>query len=232
MALDLYAFLWSEFCDWYLEMVKPRLYEGDEAARATVLYVLDETLALLHPLMPFVTEEIHGFVPGREGLLAVARLPGRRGELAGRGAEREVEAVTRRSSACAATARTSARRRPRASRPARDREPDTGRSYERSLDTIARLARFDLEIVGARRPARRGDGRDPRRDRRRAGGRGGGPRAPHGAGRASSRQEIERSEGKLANPGFVEKAPPELVQQERDKLERYRRELDDLERKA
>ena len=44
------------------------------------------------------------------------------------------------------------------------------------------------------------------------------------------RNEIDRSEGKLANPGFVQKAPPELVQQEREKLERYRRELDDLER--
>jgi len=44
------------------------------------------------------------------------------------------------------------------------------------------------------------------------------------------RKEIERAEGKLANQGFVDKAPPEVVQQERDKLERYRRELDELER--
>ena len=43
------------------------------------------------------------------------------------------------------------------------------------------------------------------------------------------REEIQRAEGKLANAGFVEKAPPELVQQEREKLERYQRELDDLE---
>src|SRR3954468_11719378 len=63
-ALDLYAFVWSEFCDWYLEAVKPRLYEDDEDAAATVVYVLEQTLALLHPLMPFVTEEIYGFVPG------------------------------------------------------------------------------------------------------------------------------------------------------------------------
>ena len=92
-ALDLYAFLWSEFCDWYLEMVKPRLYEGDEAAAATVLYVLEETLALLHPLMPFVTEEIYGFVPGSEGLLAVRRFPVADDALIDEVAERETEAV-------------------------------------------------------------------------------------------------------------------------------------------
>ena len=93
VALDLYAFLWSEFCDWYLEMVKPRFYEGDEAARATVLHVLDETLALLHPLMPFVTEEIYGFVPGREGLLAARGFPAAHEALLDESAEREVEAV-------------------------------------------------------------------------------------------------------------------------------------------
>ncbi len=77
MALDLYAFFWSEFCDWYLEMVKPRLVRGRRRPRvsATLLHVLEETLALLHPLMPFVTEEIYGFVPGREGLLAARGFP-------------------------------------------------------------------------------------------------------------------------------------------------------------
>src|SRR3712207_6860120 len=51
-----YSFFWSELCDWYLEIVKPRLYDGDEAASATLLWALEQTLALIHPLMPFVTE--------------------------------------------------------------------------------------------------------------------------------------------------------------------------------
>ena len=59
-ALDLYAVFWGEVCDWYLELVKPRLYADDdrEDVSATLLWVLERTLTLLHPVMPFVTEEI------------------------------------------------------------------------------------------------------------------------------------------------------------------------------
>ena len=68
---EAYAFFWSEFCDWYLEIVKPRLYEGEEEVSATLLWVLERDLALLHPIMPFVTEEIWSYHP-------VARGPPRR----------------------------------------------------------------------------------------------------------------------------------------------------------
>src|SRR4051812_42847139 len=58
-ALRVYDFVYGELCDWYLELLKPRLYEEDnEEARAFALHVLGETLALAHPLIPFVTEEI------------------------------------------------------------------------------------------------------------------------------------------------------------------------------
>jgi valyl-tRNA synthetase len=76
-ASDLYQFTWHEFCDWYLEMVKPRLggaAEG-EAARGTAVYVLRRLLALLHPIMPFVTEEIADRLPGGGRLLAVSPYP-------------------------------------------------------------------------------------------------------------------------------------------------------------
>ena len=66
---DFYAFFWSEFCDWYLEIVKPRLYDGDEDAAANLLFVLERLLALAHPVMPFVTEEIWGYLPDRERML-------------------------------------------------------------------------------------------------------------------------------------------------------------------
>ncbi len=62
-ALDLYEFFWSELCDWYLEIVKPRLYDGDEDASATLLWALEQVLALAHPMMPFVTEEIYSYLP-------------------------------------------------------------------------------------------------------------------------------------------------------------------------
>jgi len=54
-VLGLYDYFWSELCDWYLEIVKPRLYDGDPDASATLLWVLAHTLALIHPVMPFVT---------------------------------------------------------------------------------------------------------------------------------------------------------------------------------
>lgn len=62
-ADKLYSFIWEEFCDWYIEMVKPRLYSDDNTTKEAALYtlktVLETSLKLLHPYMPFVTEEIY-----------------------------------------------------------------------------------------------------------------------------------------------------------------------------
>jgi valyl-tRNA synthetase len=77
-ASDLYQFTWHEFCDWYLEMVKPRLGAAEAsgaAARGTAVYVLRRLLALLHPIMPFVTEEIADRLPGGGRPLAVSPYP-------------------------------------------------------------------------------------------------------------------------------------------------------------
>src|SRR3712207_2736878 len=73
LALGLYDFVFGELCDWYLEFVKPRLYEGEEDAQATLLHVLRETLALAHPVIPFVTEEIWAML-GEADLLAGGRM--------------------------------------------------------------------------------------------------------------------------------------------------------------
>ena len=64
VALDkIYSFIWNEFCDWYIEMVKPRMYSEDEETKVVVSYVLNyvfsTSLKLLHPFMPFVTSEIY-----------------------------------------------------------------------------------------------------------------------------------------------------------------------------
>ena len=55
---ELYDFLWSEFCDWYIEMAKVRLRGGDNTPRRVLAHVLEQTLRLLHPFMPFITEEL------------------------------------------------------------------------------------------------------------------------------------------------------------------------------
>ncbi len=70
LSQTLYRFLWNEFCDWYLECIKPRLYSKDneeerKLAASVVLEVLDGLLRLLHPVLPFVTEELWHKLPGR-----------------------------------------------------------------------------------------------------------------------------------------------------------------------
>ncbi len=76
---QLYDFLWGEYCDWYIEIAKSQLNSGDEAAaartRAILLYVLDRTLRLLHPFMPFVTEEIWQHLPHEGDALIIAAWP-------------------------------------------------------------------------------------------------------------------------------------------------------------
>src|SRR3954452_17421775 len=88
-ALGLYDFVFGELCDRYIELVKPRL--DDDDVQATLLHVLRETLALAHPVIPFVTEEIWSYVPGADGLLAASRTPEEHPELIDHAAERAVE---------------------------------------------------------------------------------------------------------------------------------------------
>jgi len=76
---ELYDFLWGEYCDWYLEIAKIRLYGDDEAAKAVarrvLVYTLERTLRLLHPFMPFVTEEIWQHLPHSGEALMVTPWP-------------------------------------------------------------------------------------------------------------------------------------------------------------
>ena len=76
----LYNFVWHEFCDWYLEAVKPALYDKEgpqakEATRSVLWQVLHDTLILLHPFIPFVTEEIWHHLPGTNGSIMKAAYP-------------------------------------------------------------------------------------------------------------------------------------------------------------
>jgi valyl-tRNA synthetase len=72
----LYRTTFDDFCDWYAEAIKPRLYAGDEDAQATALATLERLLKLLHPVMPHVTEEIWTNLPDRTSRLIVAEWPG------------------------------------------------------------------------------------------------------------------------------------------------------------
>src|SRR3954469_10299094 len=87
-SLGLYSYVFDELCDRYIELVKPRL--DDEAVQSTLLHVLRETLALAHPIIPFVTEETWSYVPGHDGLLAAAAWPAAHAELVDEAAEQAV----------------------------------------------------------------------------------------------------------------------------------------------
>lgn len=232
----IYSFFWNEFCDWYLEIVKPRLYGEDEtdkrAVAANLLYVLEQTLALAHPFIPFVTEEIWSFLPGERADLVVSPYPDEQRGAPDDWAEREMQAVIEAVRALrnhrdliGAPAASVLKARLSADAEALER-------YQRSIDTIGRLARFDLEfgdrsenrddratlaLAGALVVLMPSDDVDPDEARRR-----------REAKIAELSTELARAEGKLADDGFVDKAPEAIVQAERDKIERFKRELDEL----
>jgi valyl-tRNA synthetase len=219
LALGLYDFVFSELCDWYLEMVKPRLYDRDPAAQSTLLRVLEETLALAHPVIPFVTEELWSMLPGERGLLAASRLPpadeSRLDPSLDATFARTFDAVralrnwresvdARPGLAIRATPPATGDTAPLVAQLARlewaEGEPEV--TVPTPLGAIGILATegLDLGAAGRKREAER----------------------------ARLEQELARAEGKLANEAFVAKAPDHVVAAEREKVERLRSELEGL----
>jgi valyl-tRNA synthetase len=173
----LYHLTFDDFCDWYAEAIKPRLYAGDKEAIATALAALERLLALLHPVMPHVTEEIWSQLPDRKARLIVSPWPAADttfAEVAG----------------------------------ALDNVQEAARIFRRSGVQVELGSDDERRIFAAVvRPERaRVDGnRDAEIER--------------------LRKEVARAEGMLANQRFVQNAPQDVVDAEREKLERYRREL-------
>ena len=93
----IYDFIWDTYCDWYIELTKARLYSEDESRKQTAIqvlvYVLDQTLRLLHPFMPFITEEIWQSLPHEGEALIVAKWPEYRADLAFKAEEAAMESV-------------------------------------------------------------------------------------------------------------------------------------------
>jgi valyl-tRNA synthetase len=228
-ALGLYDFVYGELCDWYLELVKPRLGDGtDPGARAalgaTLLHVLRETIATAHPIIPFVTEELWELLgyTDAEGLLAAGRLPLPDDTLRDAAAEAEMDRAIEAIKALRAW-RDSVGVKAGAIVPGVLRAP----GYEQTAAGVAGLARFDLRaedngsepvatvaIPGGAVAVLASDAVDlGAADRKLA------------QQRETLAREIERAAKKLANQGFVAKAPPQVVASEREKLERLRAQL-------
>jgi valyl-tRNA synthetase len=216
-ALDLYDFFWSELCDWYLEIVKPRLYDGDEDASATLLWALEQVLALAHPLTPFVTEEIYSYLPRRPvEALVIHAFPEVDEGLIDEAAESEIGG---------AIALTRALRRWRDLAGVPVKQVLTARADDvRPHELVSRLAKVEFSEDGGEPIASvagvellETEGVDPDAVRARIEER-----------REKLRAEVKRGEGKLANEGFVAKAPADVVDAEREKLAAYRAELEEL----
>ena len=224
-ALELYDFIYGELCDWYLELIKPRLREPTGELSSTLRFVLRETLTLAHPIIPFVTEEMWAYVRDEdEGLLA-GRVPARLADSlfdpqACEALDRVIAAVQavrswRNSVGIAPGAWVLAR--------------IDADGYDAVAHLVGAQARLELRERGS-------NGAEPAASVPVPGGAiailDGIDREAHEQRSARRREkleaEISRAKGKLENASFVANAPPEVVAKERAKLAALERELGEL----
>ncbi|MBO8128576.1 MAG: valine--tRNA ligase [Peptococcaceae bacterium] len=228
-ARVLYEFIWDEFCDWYIELSKPRLYRGTPeekaAAQHVLVTVLEGTLKLLHPFMPFITEEIWHHLPQTGETVMLAPWPESKPELRDAGAEKQMNDIIE-------VIRTIRHLRSEMNVPPAKRAEavlvaGNDRVYEiinTWQDYIADLARADVKVVKslASKPQQ----------------------AAHGMARGTEiyiplaglididkelarlkkelqelEKELNRVNSKLRNEGFLKKAPAEIVAKEKNKQE-------------
>jgi valyl-tRNA synthetase len=234
----LYEFLWGEFCDWYIEIAKVPLGGDDQTTaqrtRHVLVYVLERTMRLLHPMMPFVTEEIWQHLPHEGEALIIAPWP--EADPLDEAAEAEMGPIME---------MVRAIRNARAEygvEPSRAIAATVLAGQKRDLvmahaDILTRLARIDPDRLSIERTLAEKPGKalalvvsgyevflplaglvDLDRERSRL-----------TAELSSLQRDLARAEELLANPGFVSKAPPEVVQKEQAKLEDYRQRQHKLE---
>lgn len=230
----LYEFIWDEFCDWYVELAKLRLYGDDEKARQTAQYVmwevLERTLRLLHPFMPFITEEIWQHLPHEGESIMNAPYPKEIGERDEK-AEKEfalIQEVVRGIRNARAEMDVPPTRRARVIIQAK---PETAAVLKQSSMYIVSLAWANEVVTGlitAEKPPQAvsfitngvevylplADLVDMDKETARV-----------KKEIAAMEAEVKRSERMLANKGFLAKAPAEVVQKEREKEVGYRDKL-------
>lgn len=224
----IYDFIWGEVCDWYIELIKPRLYNKDDAAerataQAVLCQVLGDAMKLLHPFMPFITEEIWQHLPHEGESIMIAPWPHMAGDLLDDAAEKQMTALmdvikairNMRAEVGAATGHKA---------PALVlADPELVDVFKNNSDYVCRLGTVDVLTVGGAEDA-----------------------APENALTAvvtgakvylplkglidvekelarlqkeldGAEKEAKRTAGKLSNAGFLAKAPAEVVEKEKAK---------------
>jgi valyl-tRNA synthetase len=230
-----YEFFWHEFCDWYLELAKIRLY-GDQDKRTVLtvlLYVLGESMKLIHPLMPYVTEELWHTLPMTRGLLLDNPYPTEMKELRDGDADEQMT-VFQAIVTSVRNIRAQYRVDPGARIAARVKTPADGAGVvEEVAEGIRQLARVDDLQIGPDVEKEKGSAATPigrfevvvplagvvdlEAEARRL-----------QAEKAKIEGELARVAGKLGNEKFVTRAKPEVVQKERDKKATLESERDKL----
>ena len=237
---SIYHFFWHEYCDWYLEMIKPRLYgkrDGKEQALAVALIVLRDAMKLLHPFIPFITEEIWQMILARDRPVSIAvdAWPKPNENLLNPEIERETDLVQR------VTFSIRNMRREMNVPPAtsvraivRPSDETTGSTLRNNVSHIMELARCSEVVVEAEAEVPEQVAKtflpeaevflpregviDIEAEKR---------RLTKERDRVST--FIERARAKLASQDFVNKAPAEVVEQQREKLAEFEQKLSKLD---
>ena len=234
-----YDFTWSEYCDWYIEIVKPRLYGDDrEAKRAalyTLTYVLEKILKLLHPFIPFITEEIYSYLPTVEGYIITAEYPHYE-EADDMLAEEEkmnliMDGIRNVRNVRAEMNVPPSKKAKIIIVPTDDKRPamEDGKEYFKSLASASEVEIQDnkdgipedavsVVIDGVELFIPLDELVDFEKEKERL-----------NKERDKALAEIKRVEGKLNNPGFVNKAPAKLVEEEKAKKEKFEEILHTIE---
>lgn len=233
-ARNLYEFFWGEFCDWYIELTKVRLYGEDKQARATaqrvLLEVLETFLKLLHPFMPFITEEIWHYLPGERASIMISPWPKAKAQARDRKAEEDMGLITeviRAIRNLRSEIRVAPGRKARVILVAE----------EEKIRQVLEEARLYFSALAQAEPVDILASLEEKRTLKSVSSVCGGVEvylpleglidyekeiARLEKELAATRKELERVQGKLVNPDFMAKAPAEVVEKEQNRAEELR----------
>lgn len=232
----LYDFIWDSFCDWYIELVKPRFFDEGESnttAQSVLIYVLSNTLKLLHPFMPFITEEIWQALPHDGESIMISRFPIYDETLVNSDAEAQMQIIME--SIKGIRNIRNEMNVPPSKRSALYIVTENEELFKSAIPFYLKLASASNVIVQNDRsgisensvsvPVQGAELLIPMeelidREKELA-------RLTKEKSRLES--EIKRVEGKLSNKGFIDKAPPAVVEEERKKGEKYKAMLETVE---
>ncbi|MBO5060195.1 MAG: valine--tRNA ligase [Clostridia bacterium] len=225
----LYDFIWDNFCDWYIELVKPRLFDKEnptaKAAQYVLTYVLSNTMKLLHPFMPFITEEIWQHLPHEGESIVISDYPKYNPELDFPEDEKNMELIM--GAISAIRNRRSEMNVPPSKKAKVIIVTDKAEIFEKCTAFFEKLASASETVIaqdksgidanavnivvdGAEIFIPMGELVDKEKELERL-----------NSEKKHLESEIKRVEGKLANQGFVSKAPQKVIDEEKEKGRKY-----------